>query len=130
MRMKQRLLLSTSHFSRIPLSPNAHEKRLELNFVELLECGLGVALVGSEHCHDVFTSEIAFSTKLVILSRDIDSTIQINSSPMLAHLPWSVFAPRIPLLPPKCCLCVYVVLLWPRVGKGCQWYFLRLHGRR
>ena len=78
MRMKQRLLLSTSHFSRIPLSPNAHEKRLELNFVELLECGLGVALVGSEHCHDVFTSEIAFSTKLVILSRDIDSTIQIQ----------------------------------------------------
>ena len=71
MRMKQRLLLSTSHFSRIPLSPNAHEKRLELNFVELLECGLGVALVGSEHCHDVFTSEIAFSTKLVILSRDM-----------------------------------------------------------
>ena len=77
MRMKQRLLLSTSHFSRIPLSPNAHEKRLELNFVELLEGGLGVALVGSEHCHDVFTSEIAFSTKLVILSRDIDSTMLI-----------------------------------------------------
>ena len=113
-------LLSTSHFSRIPLSPNAHEKRLELNFVELLECGLGIALVGSEHCHDVFTSEIALSTKLVILSIEKIFNTKKKIESRLIHLPWFVFAPHIPLRPPKCCLCVYAVLLWPRVWTGCQ----------
>lgn len=62
-----RQLLTACHFSSLALAPDPHEKWLQLDLVQLLECSLDVALVGREDGNDVLTREVSLSAKLVVL---------------------------------------------------------------
>ena len=59
--------LTTCDLADFALAPYPHKERLELHFIQLLECGLHVALIGCQNSNDVLSWEIAFGAQLIVL---------------------------------------------------------------